>query len=39
VGSSTTVTVAVQESLLPLWSITVRVTLLGPTLAQLKLFG
>ncbi len=34
---STTVTVAVQVALLPLASVTVSVTVLGPTLAQVKL--
>src|SRR5258707_1338100 len=37
--SSSTVTVAVQEALLPLLSVTVRVTVLGPAVAQVKLFG
>src|ERR1043166_2983958 len=36
---STTVTVAVQLSLLPLLSVTVKVTVFGPTLAQVKVSG
>src|SRR5207249_10716163 len=36
---SSTVTVAVQVCALPLTSVTVRVTRLGPTLAQVKVFG
>src|SRR5258708_1103198 len=36
---SSTVTVLLQVETLPLLSVTVRVTGLGPTLAQVKLFG
>src|SRR5260370_1260870 len=36
---SSTVTVLLQVETLPLLSVTVRVTVLGPTLAQVKLFG
>src|SRR6185312_8105067 len=36
---SCTVTVDVVVDTLPLWSVTVRVTVLAPTFAQLKLFG
>ena len=36
---SFTVTVAVQVLELPLTSVTVRVTVLAPTFAQVKLFG
>jgi len=36
---SSTVTVLLQVETLPLLSVTVRVTVFGPILAQVKLFG